>query len=138
LFREQYLINRDPTRISYDVFDIKQYHGESLKEFLNRFGVQVVRLKLTDEVMTVHAFTKGMLPGPFSESLLIYYLKTFYEIRCRALVHITAKDRVTKKRGFVGPVRPHAAGQPQPMRIHKAITEKERFKKAAAVREVPN
>jgi len=25
LFREQYLINRAPTRFSYDVFDIKQY-----------------------------------------------------------------------------------------------------------------
>ena len=25
LFREQYLVNRAPTRISYDVFGIKQY-----------------------------------------------------------------------------------------------------------------
>ena len=72
LFRAQYLINRAPPRISYDVFDIKQYQGETLKKFLNRFGVQVVRLKPTDEAMTVHAFTKGMLPGPFSESLLRY------------------------------------------------------------------
>jgi len=39
LFREQYLVNRAPTRLSYDVFDIKQYQGESLKEYLNRFGV---------------------------------------------------------------------------------------------------
>jgi len=39
LFREQYLINRAPPRISYDVFDIKQYKRESLKEFLNKFGV---------------------------------------------------------------------------------------------------
>ena len=37
LFRKQYLINRAPPPISYDVFDIKQYQGESLKEFLNRF-----------------------------------------------------------------------------------------------------
>ena len=34
----------------------------------------MVRLKPTDEAMNVHAFTKGMLPGPFSESLLRYYL----------------------------------------------------------------
>jgi len=68
LFREQYLINRAPPSIFYDVFDIKKYQGE----FLNRFGVQVVRLNTKDEAMTVHAFTKGMLPGSFSDSLLRY------------------------------------------------------------------
>jgi len=57
LFREQYLVNKAPPPISYDVFDIKQYQGESLKEFLNKFGVQVVRLNTKDEAMTVLAFT---------------------------------------------------------------------------------
>jgi len=95
-----------------------------LKEFLNRIGVQVVRLKATDEAMTVHAFTKGMLPGPFSESLLRYYPKTFCEIRGRAMAHIATEDRVTEKHGYVGPVRPRAAGRPQPMRVHEATTEK--------------
>ena len=66
LFREQYLVNKAPTRLSYDVFDIKQYQGESMKDYLNRFGVQVVRLKPTYEAMTVHAFVKGMLPRPVS------------------------------------------------------------------------
>jgi len=66
-----------------------------MKDYLNKFGVQVVRLKLTDEAMTVHAFVKGMLPGPFNESLLRFYLKMFTEIRCRALAHIATDDRVT-------------------------------------------
>jgi len=85
LFREQYLVNKAPTRLSYDVFDVKQYQGKSMKDYLNKFSVQVVRLKLTDEAMIVHVFVKGMLPGPFSESVLMFYLKTFTEIRCRAL-----------------------------------------------------
>ena len=38
LFREQYIANRAPPPISYDLFDVRQYQGESLKEFLNRFG----------------------------------------------------------------------------------------------------
>ena len=92
LFREQYLVNRAPTRISYDVFDIEQYPRESLKEFLNRFGVEVVRMKPIDKAMTVHTFVKGMLPGPFSESLLRLYPKTFSEIRHRALAYIVAED----------------------------------------------
>jgi len=109
LFREQYLVNKAPTRLSYDVFDVKQYYGESVKDYLNRLGVQVVRLKPTDEAMTVHAFVKGMLPGPFDESLLRFFPKTFTEIRCWALAHIVADDWVTQKQGLVGLVRPRAA-----------------------------
>jgi len=106
LFREQLLVNKAPPLISYDVFDIKQYQGESLKEFLNRFGVQVVRLNTKDEAMTVHAFTKGGLPVPFSDSLIRYCPKTFCEISRRAMAHIVAKDRVIEKRSCVGPIRP--------------------------------
>ena len=70
LFREQYIVNRAPPSISFDLFDVRQYQGESLKEFLNRFRVQVVKLHTKDEAMTVHAFTKGELPGPFSDLLI--------------------------------------------------------------------
>ena len=124
LFREQYLVNRAPPPISYDVFDIKQYQGKSLKEFLNRFGGQVVRLNTKDEAMTVHAFTKGVLLGPLSNSLIRYCPKTFCEIKRRAMAHIVTEDRVTEKRSSVGPIRPRATGRPQPMRVHKATTEK--------------
>jgi len=43
---------------------------------------------------------------------------------CRALAQNTAEDRVTEKRGFVGPVRPRATGRSQPMRVHEATIEK--------------
>jgi len=85
-----------------------------MKDYLNKFGVQVVRLKPTDEAMMVHAFVKGMVPGLFSESLLRFYPKRFTEIR----------GRVTQKQGLVGPVRPQAAARPQPMRVHEATTRK--------------
>ena len=38
LFREQYLANRAPAPVSYDLFDVKQYQGETLKEYISRFG----------------------------------------------------------------------------------------------------
>jgi len=38
LFREQYIANRAPPPMSYDLFDVKQYQGETLKEFINHFG----------------------------------------------------------------------------------------------------
>jgi len=37
LFREQYIVNRAPPPVSYNLFDVRQYQGESLKDFLNRF-----------------------------------------------------------------------------------------------------
>ena len=81
-------------------------------------------MKPTVEAMTVLAFVKGMLPGPFSESLLRFYTKTFTENRRQALAHIAANDRVTEKQGLVSPIQPRAAGRPQPMRVHEATIEK--------------
>ena len=90
LFKAQYIANQAPPSISYDLFDIRQYQGDSLKEFLHRFGEQVVRLNLKDERMMVHVFRKGIVPGPFSESLIKNHPKTFAEIRRRAVTHIAA------------------------------------------------
>jgi len=36
-------VNKAPPRVSYDLFDIRQYQGESLRDYLNRFGAQMVR-----------------------------------------------------------------------------------------------
>ncbi|XP_068475048.1 uncharacterized protein [Phaseolus vulgaris] len=61
LFREQYLANRAPPPVLYDVFDVKQYQGETLKEYINRFGAQVVKVGTTEEPIIVYAFRKGDL-----------------------------------------------------------------------------
>ena len=95
-----------------------------MKEFLHRFGAQVVRLNLKDERMMVHAFWKGIVLGPFSESLIQNHLKTFAEIRCRAVAHIVAEEEVNEKRTCVVPTRPRVSGRPQPLRVHEAAIEK--------------
>jgi len=124
LFREQYIANRAPPPICYNLFDVRQYQGESLKEFLNCFGAQVVRLNTKDETIMVHTFRKGIVPGPFSESLIRNRPKTFCEIRRRAMAHIAAEGEVNEKCTCVVPARPRAPGRPQPLRVHKATTEK--------------
>jgi len=60
LFREQYLANRAPAPVSYDLFDVKQFQGETLKEYISRFGAQVVKVGTIEEPMIVYAFRKGM------------------------------------------------------------------------------
>jgi len=63
LFKEQFIINQAPTPVSFDLFDVKQYQREPLKDFLNRFGTLVVKLHTKEEDMMVHAFRRGVLPG---------------------------------------------------------------------------
>jgi len=133
LFKAQYLANRAPPSVSYDLFDVKQYQRESLKEFLHRFGAQVVRLNLTEEKMMVHAFRKGIVLGPFSESLTWNHPKTFAEIKRRAVAHITPEEELSEKRTCVVPMRPRAAGRPQTLRVHEATTERK-----APVKQQPN
>ena len=70
IFVEQYIVNKAPPRVSYDLFDIRQYHEESLRDYLNRFGAQMVRSLAKDEEMLVYAFKKGVQPGPFCEALI--------------------------------------------------------------------
>jgi len=119
---EQYIVNRAPPVVSYDLFDVRQNQGESLRDYLSRFGAQVVRLPSKDEDMLVHAFKKGVLPGPFSESLIRNHPNTFAEIRRRAVAHIVAETEVSEKRGSAIPVK--SRGGPsrsqQPMRVHEA------------------
>jgi len=83
----------------------------------------VVRLNTKDETMMVHTFGKGIVPGPFNESLIRNRPKTFGEIRRQAVAHIVAEGEVNEKRTCVVPTRPRAPGRPQPLRVHEA-TEK--------------
>jgi len=120
MFVEQYIVNKAPPLVSYDLFDVRQYQGESLKDFLNRFGAQIVRLLGKDEEMFVHAFKKGVFPGPFSESLIRSHLATFAEIRRRAVAHIAAESEVSEKRGNVALAKPRAQTRIQPQRVMEA------------------
>jgi len=72
-----------------------------LKDFLDRFRALVVKLHTKDEDMMVHAFRRGVLPGPFSDSLIRCHPKIFDEIRRRAVAHIVTEEEVTEKRGSV-------------------------------------
>ena len=94
-----------------------------MKEFIHCFEAQVVRLNLTEEKMMVHAFRKGIVSGPFSESLIRNHPKTFAEIKRRAVAHIMVEEELSEKHTCVVPTRPRAPGRPQTLRVHEATTE---------------
>ncbi|XP_068486579.1 uncharacterized protein [Phaseolus vulgaris] len=122
LFREQYIANRAPPPVSYDLFDVKQYQGETLKKYINRFGAQVVKVGTTEEPMIVYAFRKRMSLGPFCESIIRSRPRTFAEIRRRAVEHIATEGEVCEKRTSVAPARPRASSRAQPARVNEAAT----------------
>ncbi|XP_068486891.1 uncharacterized protein [Phaseolus vulgaris] len=124
MFIEQYIVNKAPPLVSYELFDVRQYQGESLKDFLNRFGAQIVRWPGKDEDMFVHAFKKGMLHGSFSESLIRSHPATFAEIRRRVVAHIAAESEVSEKIGNVAPAKPRAQTRIQPQRVMEAAAGK--------------
>ncbi|XP_068474791.1 uncharacterized protein [Phaseolus vulgaris] len=124
LFVNQYIVNKAPPMVSYDLFDVRQHQGESLRDYLNRFGAQIVRLPGKDEEMFVHAFKKGVLLGPFSESLIRSHPATFAEIRRRAVAHIAAESEVAEKRGIVAPTKPRAQSRTQPQRVLETAAAK--------------
>ena len=114
LFREQYLANRAPTPVSYDLFDVKQYQGETLKEYISRFKAQVVKVGTPDEPMIVYAFRKWVCPGSFSKSLNRSRPKTFAEVRRRAVEHIAFEGEAYEKCTTAAPTRPRAQMRTQP------------------------
>ena len=63
--------------MSYDLFDVKQYQGETLREYINRFGAQLLKVGTTEEPMIVYAFRKRICTGPFYESLIRNRPRTF-------------------------------------------------------------
>ncbi|XP_068474795.1 uncharacterized protein [Phaseolus vulgaris] len=105
LFREQYIANRAPSLVSYDLFDVKQYQGETLKEYINRFGAQVVKVGTTEELMIVYAFRKGICLGPLCELIIRNRPRTFAEIRHRAAEHIVTEGELCEKRVSVAPAQ---------------------------------
>jgi len=95
-----------------------------LKEYINRFGAQVVKVGTTEEPMIVYAFRKGICPGPFCESIIRNRPRTFAKIRHRAVEHIATEGEVCEKRASVAPTRPRMRSRAQPVRVNEAATRR--------------
>jgi len=80
LFREQFFVNQAQPLISFDLFNVKQRQGESLKNYLSRFWAFTVKLQTHDEPLMVNTLWQGVMAGPFSDSLIRNSTVTFAKI----------------------------------------------------------
>jgi len=98
VFLERFSANRAKPVEMADMFDIRQYAEESLKQFLNRFTNISMRVVDLNEGLLVKAFVKGLRASSFSESLYRIPPKTLMEIRQRAAVEIETEEAMRHKK----------------------------------------
>ena len=97
LFREQFHANRVKPLVLYDLFNVRQGEGETLKDYLNRLWAVTVTLRTHYKNVMVSTFEQGVAPGPFCDSLLRNPTETFSEIRRRVVTHINTEEAVLAK-----------------------------------------
>ncbi|XP_020206004.1 uncharacterized protein LOC109791150 [Cajanus cajan] len=93
----QFAANKKKLSITSDLFDPKQQHEETLKEF-QRFNEVALRITSLDERMAVIAFQKGLRSGAFDISLERANCKTMSEMRAFSLSHIKTEEGQIYKR----------------------------------------
>ncbi|XP_068498551.1 uncharacterized protein [Phaseolus vulgaris] len=124
LFTEQFSINQVKPPILYDLFNVRQREGESMKNYLNRSWALTVKLQNHDEVVMVNAFEQGIMIGPFSDLLIKNPAETFSEIR--VVAHINAEEAVSTKHInlYSGQTKPKEGSRSRPLRVNETSAEK--------------
>jgi len=98
MFLKQFVVNKvKPSKLA-DLFVIRQQETEPLRDYLNRFCNNIVKINPPNEEMFVDAFVKGLRANPFSESLLRERVKFMTEVCRRATTHIEAEEVMKGKR----------------------------------------
>jgi len=113
----------------YDLLNVRQREGDSLKDYLNRFWALTVRLQTHDEVVMVSGFEQGITAGPFNDSFIRNPMETFSEIRQRVIAHISAEEAMTTKdvNSSSRHPKPKESSRTQPLRVNETSTEKRTY-----------
>jgi len=74
----------------------------------------------------VNALEKGVMAGPFSDSLIRNPAVTFVEIRRRVVTHINAEEEMSVKHNNTYPrqTKPKEGSRSRPLRVNEATNEK--------------
>jgi len=132
LFREQYLANKAPSQVSYDLFDVKQYQGETLKKYINRFGAQVVKVGTSEEPMSVSTLFGNLLFAIAQGPLVKYGVGGgTYRLRRRGVREANQRRALTPEGADAGSARQgqrdhDGEEEPSPGVQQEAIARQER------------
>ena len=93
LFNSQFSCSRAFEKLTSDLYRITQTEGESLRDYLTKFGKESLNIPHLDVPTAVEAFKMGLLKGsPFYEDLVMTPCRNLDEVRNRALRFIRLDD----------------------------------------------
>ncbi|KAK1411207.1 hypothetical protein QVD17_37753 [Tagetes erecta] len=93
LFNNQFSCSRSFERLTSDLYRITQSNSESLRDYVSKFGIEVLEIRNLDMATAVQAFKMGLKKdSPFYDDLVMTPCRNLDEVRTRALRFIRLED----------------------------------------------
>ncbi|KAI3676095.1 hypothetical protein L1987_85694 [Smallanthus sonchifolius] len=93
LFNSQFSCSRTFERLTSDLYRVNQNHGESIRDYVNKFGKESLDIPNLDVATAVQALKMGLRKdSQFYEDLVINPCRNHDEVRNRALRFIRLED----------------------------------------------
>ena len=101
LFKIHFASNRKIERQSSDLYRVVQRHGESLRDYRNRFNRKKIGIHKYDAPTTTEAFRRGLLDhSELYKELTKYPYTTFKDVQSKAMVQVRFEEDVYARRTF--------------------------------------
>ncbi|XP_021714618.1 uncharacterized protein LOC110682570 [Chenopodium quinoa] len=99
LFKVQFASSRKIEKQSSDLYRVVQRHGESLRDYLNRFNREKIGIHKCDAPTTIEAFRRGLLDhSELYKELTKYPCTTFEDVQAKAMAQVRfEEDAYTRK-----------------------------------------
>jgi hypothetical protein len=95
---QQFSANRHRKFPATSLFNVRQGHNESLRDYLARFNDTTIKVINPNQEVFVGAFQNGLRAGQFNESLAQKPVDTTEEIIARADCYIKGEDSNAEKK----------------------------------------
>ncbi|XP_021770693.1 uncharacterized protein LOC110734871 [Chenopodium quinoa] len=95
LFKIQFTSSKKIEKKSSDLYRVVQRHGESLRDYLNRFNREKIGIHKFDAPITVEAFRRGLLDqSELYKELTKYPCTTFEDVQAKAIAQVRFEEDV--------------------------------------------
>ncbi|XP_021767502.1 uncharacterized protein LOC110731890 [Chenopodium quinoa] len=99
LFKIQLASSRKIEKQSSDLYRVVQRHGESLRDYLNRFNREKIGIHKCDAPTTIDAFKRGLLDhSELYKELTKYPCTTFEDVQAKAMAQVRFEEDVYAKK----------------------------------------
>ncbi|KAJ9129169.1 hypothetical protein P3X46_034046, partial [Hevea brasiliensis] len=91
-FKNKFISSIPPKKLSSDLQRIKQYEGESLRDYIAHFNTEAIQIENLNHEITCETLKKGVRNVKFSDSLIKNPVIIYYQLMQRAQKYIRLDD----------------------------------------------